>query len=163
MKRAVLFIIIVGNIQLFLTSCRQTGQREEKENMKFYYYPGKNVYYNPGKKSFIYSLNGGKNWDIIRNIVDEEPQTLGEKIIIYSDNNDIFKDNVAHRKMYDGRLYNIITPDTVLLSAAAEVAERKVQKKVTAIKPAEDEEKQVKGLKKLFNKIFRKHKKEEAE
>ena len=164
MKRVVWFIIIVVSLQLFLVSCQSKNNQEEKENFEFYYFPKKNVYYNVEKKNFLYSLDGGKTWDSVLSISDKEPATLGEKIIVYSDDYNVYKDNPAHRKLYNGRLYNIISADTAMAIAAPEVTERKVQKRTAEVKPEQEEEKVVKGLKKFLNKIFGKHKKKkEAE
>lgn len=162
MKTVVLFIIMVVSIQLFLLSCQSNNKQDEEEDYQFYYYPKKNVYYNVGKKNFLYSLDGGKTWDSLINSSDKEPATLGEKIIVYSSGNDVYKDNAAHRKLYNGRSYNIIGADTALATAAPEVTERKVQKRKTEVKPKEEEK--VKGLKKFLNKIFgKKNKKKEDE
>ncbi|WP_018613309.1 hypothetical protein [Segetibacter koreensis] len=163
MKRVVGFIIIVVSLQLFLVSCQSKNNQEEKENFEFYYFPKKNVYYNIEKKNFLYSLDGGKTWDSVVSISDKEPATLGEKIIVYSDDYNVYKDNPAHRKLYIGRLYNIISADTALAIAGPEVTERKVQKRAAAVKPEQEEEKVVKGLKKFLNKIFGKHKKKKED
>lgn len=157
MKRVVLFIIIVVSIQLFFLSCQSNNNREEKENFEFYYFPKKNVYYNVEKKNFLYSLDGGKTWDSVLSVTDKEPQTLGEKIIVYSANSDVYKDNAAHRKLYNGVLFNIVNTDTSLASAVPEVTERKLKKRKQEGKPDEDEP--IKGLKKFLNKIFGKHNK----
>ncbi len=166
MKRVVLFIIMLVSIQLFAVSCQNNNPQEEKENHEFYYYPQKNVYYDVEKKYFLYSLNGGKTWDSVMSSPDKEPATLGEKIIVYSVDNNVYKDNAAHRKSYNGRLYNITGADTAFASAAPEVTERKVQRKTVVVKPEQDEEKpmpeevrQKKGLKKFLDKIFGKHNK----
>lgn len=153
---------MVVSLQLFVVSCQNHDSQQDKEDYEFYYFPKKNVYYNVEKKNFLYSLDGGKTWDSVMSATDNEPATLGEKIIIYSDDNAVYKDNAAHRRWYNGRLYNIINADTARASAAPEVTERKVKKrKTTEVKPKPEEEKSEKGLKKFLNKIFGKHKKQE--
>lgn len=159
----ILLITILVSIQFAVVSCRPHSQQEEKEKIEFYYYPNKNVYYNVNKKSFLYSLNGGKTWDSVINTAGTEPATLGEKIIVHNNNDQIYKANAAHRKMYNGHLYNIVDRDTVLATAAPEITEHNIQKKVTDIKPIATEEKQVKGLRKFLNKIFGKHKNKKEE
>ena len=155
MKRVVLFIMIVVSSQLFFLSCQSNNGQEENENYEFYYFPKKNVYYNVEKKNFLYSLDGGKTWDSVASVSDKEPQTLGEKIIVYSDSFDVYKDNEAHRKLYNGTLYNIATADTSV-AVGPEATERKVKK--TVQEPTDDDE-PIKGLKKFLNKIFGKHSK----
>lgn len=155
MKRASSFIMIVS-LELLTLSCRNAIREEEKEDYEFYYYPEKNVYYDVEKKSFFYSLDGAKTWDSIMSTSNKEPATLGEKVIIYSPDNHIYKDNPGHRKLYNGNLYDI--PDGLSASAAPEVTERKITKKSvtgTKQKPAEDKPKR--GLKKFLEKIFGKH------
>jgi predicted glycosyltransferase len=142
-------------------SCGTNNQQEENEGYQFYYYPQKNVYYEVEKKLFYYSLNGGKSWDSITSILNDEPATLGEKVIIYSADNNVYKDNAAHRKLYNGRLFNIVDPDTSFAAAVPEVSERKVQKKRTPeVKP---EEEPIRGLKKFLNKLFGKHHKKKED
>ncbi len=164
MKRLVLVITMIVGISIFALSCGNNKQEEDKEGYEFYYYPQKNVYYNLEKKTFFYSFNGGKTWDSTISSPGKDPGTLGEKVIIYSDNNDVYKDNLAHRKKYNGRLYNIVNSDIALTPAAPEVTERKVVKKSSTaeVKPKPDEDKPKKGLKKFLNKIFGKHNKKKA-
>lgn len=162
MKRVVLFIILFVSIELFAISCKNNNVQDNKEENEFYYYPQKNVYYDVEKKYFYYSLNGGKSWASSASASNEEPATLGGKIIIYSADNNVYKDNAAHRKLYNGRLYNIIDADTALASVAPEVAERKVPKKKT-VEVQPEEEQPIKGLKKFLNKIFGKHNRKKEE
>lgn len=157
-------MIIFGSMAIFALSCQNNNNQEDNEKYEFYYYPKKNVYYDLDKKTFFYSLNGGKTWDSSINLSEKEPLTLGEKIIIYSSDYNIYKDNTAHRESYNGKLYNIADTDTASTLAKQEVTERRlIKKSTTEVKPKEEEDKPKKGLKKLFDKIFGKHNKKQEE
>lgn len=118
--------LTIGVILLFFTAACSRGK--PKEQLLFYYYPDKNIYYEPVKKEFWYSLNGAKSWKTFTNANNGEPVALGEKVVIYSSNTDVYKDNENHRKQYAGRLYAIIA-DSATSSVAPEVSERKVMQK----------------------------------
>ena len=147
---------------LFVVSCQSSGSQDVNEENQFYYYPQKNVYFDVDKKTFFYSLDGAKSWDSITNAADKEPATLGEKIIVYSEDSKVYKDNAAHRKLYNGKLINIIDADTAFASALPEVTERKLQKKKTDDEKLEEDE-PIKGLNKFLNKLFGKHNKKKQE
>ena len=162
MKRVLLLIIIIVSTVFFAVSCQGNNSQDVDEENQFYYYPQKNVYFDVDKKAFFYSLDGGKSWDSITNAADKEPQTLGEKIIVYSVDSRVYKDNAAHRKLYNGRLIDIIDADTAFASALPEATERKVQKKKTDDEKLEEDE-PIKGLNKFLNKLFGKHSKKKQE
>ena len=164
MKRVSLFIIIIiVSIHLFALSC-QNNKENEKEDYKFYYYPEKNVYYDVEKKIFLYSINGGKTWDSVINTSGDDPGTLGEKVTIRSPVKEAYKKNETHRNLYKGKLYNIVSLETAVASAAPEVTERKIKTtKSKEVNPFAEEDKVIEGIKKFVNKIFGKHKKKQEE
>ena len=163
MKRVSLFIIIIVSIHLFALSC-QNNKENEKEDYKFYYYPKKNVYYDVEKKIFLYSINGGKTWDSVINTSGNDPRTLGEKVTIRSRVKEAYKKNETHRNLYKGKLYNIVSLETAVASAAPEVTERKIKTtKSKEVNPFAEEDKVIEGIKKFVNKIFGKHKKKQEE
>lgn len=158
MKRILLLIIIFASIELFALSCQNSNVTKDKEGYEFYYYPEKNVYYSLEKKNFFYSLDGGKTWDSIVNPSGNDPGTLGEKVVIKSLAEDVYKSNETHRNLYKGKLYNITAGETGVALSAPEVTERKEAEKSKAeSKPKAAEEKPKKGLKKFLNKIFGRH------
>ena len=162
MKRVFLFMMSIMGTVLFTVSCQSNDSQDANEENQFYYYPQKNIYFDVDKKIFFYSLDGGKSWDSVTNAGDREPATLGEKIIVYSADRKVYKDNVSHRKLYNGKLINIIDSDTAFASTLPEVAERKVQKKKTDDEKLEEDE-PIKGLNKFLNKLFGKHNKKKQE
>ncbi|MCW3108261.1 MAG: hypothetical protein JWQ09_2767 [Segetibacter sp.] len=126
MFRGFYFIVLIISQLLFTIGC---NSEKHKGELQFYYYPDKNVYYDPVKKDFWYSLNGTKSWSKFTNANNVEPATLGEKVVIYSSKADVYRDNENHRKLYAGRLYSISTGDTGIASIGPEVGERKVVQK----------------------------------
>ena len=161
MIRVSLILIIIVSIQIFASSC---GNNNKKENYKFYYYPQKNVYYDVEKKIFLYSINGAKTWDSVINVSGDDPETLGEKVTIRSHIKEVYKKNETHRNLYKGKLYNIVSLETAVASAAPEVTERRVQKTRTKeVNPFAEEDKVIEGIKKFVNKIFGKHNKKQEE
>jgi len=144
-------------VALFV-SCKNEKSDDNNEQLTFYYFPQKNVYYNVQTNNFLYSLDGAKSWDSIANPTGRLPQTLGEKVVIYAPESTIYIDNNEHRQLYGGHLYNIALADSTIRSAAlVEVSERPVQKKVTAAKT--ETKKPKKGIGKLLNNIFGKKEK----
>lgn len=136
---------------MLLLSCKNSKENEE---LAFYYYPDKNVYYNPSANIFYYSIDGANTWDSIANNNENELVTLGEKVEVISEKDRIYEDNPAHRKLYKGVLYDVIKNDTATLLAVNEVSERKVIKKRKTVVTDTVEVKQKKGIKKFFDKIF---------
>jgi hypothetical protein len=106
-------------------SCNEINNDTKFE---FYYYPSKNVYYDVSNAEYLYSLNGGENWDTLHKKMESEPATLGVKQIIYSNTKEILDSNESHRRLYGGNLVNILTADSSL-SENDVVTERKFPRK----------------------------------
>ncbi len=144
----------------FLTLQISCNSGKQKQEVKFYYYPRTNVYFDVDKKNYIYSLDGGRSWGIINNSIDKEPATLGKRVVIYSPTDSIWKENESHRRQYAGTLYNIVR-EANMASTAGVVTERKTASKSVRLKtirrkaPAQKPEKK----RNFFEKIFGKNKK----
>lgn len=162
MKRILCFASIILSIW-FVTvniSCSSSSNKQKQE-VKFYYYPKTNVYFDVTKKKYIYSLDSGKTWSNISITSDKESPTLGKRLIIYSTTDSIWKQNEAHRKQYAGTLYNIINEDNIA-PVGSEVTERRfahnksIRSKASAYNapPPKPEKKRT-----FFQKIFGKSKK----
>lgn len=106
-------------------SCNEINNNTKFE---FYYYPSKNVYYDVSNAEYLYSLNGGANWDTLHKKMETEPATLGNKQIIYSNTREILDSNESHRRLYGGDLLNILSADSSL-SQDDVVTERKLPRK----------------------------------
>jgi hypothetical protein len=146
---------ILSILLFFNLAC---GSNKVKEQHQYYYYPQKNVYFDPLKKEFWYSLNGAKSWNRFSDSNTVEPTTLGAKVLISSTDSEVYKNNESHRKLYAGALLTINVSDTIDASPKPEVADRSVvQKKKATTRKKPVEQKPKKGLGKFINKIFGKH------
>ena len=155
MKQAVMFIGMCMSIWTltFLFACNNQAANKKLE---FYYYPDKNIYYDVANKTYLYSLDGAKTWGEVPG--DLKESSLGEKKIIYTTTDSVWKDNEAHRKMYAGTLFNVVKEDADTTSAGPEIKERKVVKK-SAPKVAKTEQKKKKQpVRDFFKKVFGKKK-----
>lgn len=74
---------------------------------KFYYYPDLNVYYNVHEQKFIYSIDGGQSWSVM-NWENNEASALGKKIVLTSDQAEIWQQNKQHLSKHGGYLVNLI-------------------------------------------------------
>lgn len=161
MKRILCFASIILSIGFVTVNICCSSSNKQKQEIKFYYYPKTNVYFDVAKKTYIYSLDGGRTWGNMSIPSDKEPATLGKRVVIYSTVDSIWKQNEAHRKQYAGTLYNIINQDNVA-SIGSEVTERRfvhyksIRPKVITYKapPPKPEKKRT-----FFQKIFGKNKK----
>ena len=150
-------LLIVFSISVIVL-CAGCADKQAKQN-EFYYYPDMNLYFDVAKNNFIYSLDGGVMWDTIDAKSGNIPTTLGNKIVLNSASDSIWKDNVTHREKYGGYIYNVLDDDSTDTSAATTVTEKEIVKKPTSTLIKEDEKiKERKGLGKLLNRIFGKKK-----
>lgn len=156
MRPGTYFIAIIPALFFFFTAC---SSDKSKDRFQFYYYPDKNVYYDPLEKQFLYSLNGAKNWVAFADSTDTASVALGKKVLISADKEKVYEDNEKHRKLYDGRLYNVPIGDTATAAVSPEVVERKVTAKrpVTPGKRSTGK-KSGNSIGKFLNKIFGKGK-----
>ncbi len=143
------FVLSIGIVSL-MYGC---NQKPVETQLEFYYYPKSNMYFDVAKNNFLFSLDGAKTWDTLNAFAQQEPEVLGDKVVLYAANDSIWLDNEAHRRAYNGKLYNIFDFDTITISGTGVVTE-KVKKKVIPSSPKVEDEKPKKGLKKLLNKIF---------
>ena len=154
MRRGKKLIGIILILLFFSSSCRDENQKAVPQ---FYYFPKKNVYYDPGKKQFLYSLDSGRNW-VSYNGDERNANNLGQKILITSNDSNVYNDNEKHIKLYRGQLYNI-QKDSAEVVAEPEITEKKESKKrdVFGVKKVTGKKTQ-NGLGKFIKRIFGKHK-----
>lgn len=100
-------------ILLTIWNCKTNEVVPANNTLTFYYYPKTNVYYDVTNASYLYSIDSGKNWTVLLDSSRKNTKILGNKIIINSANSDIWKENELHRKMYGGRLINLVNHDSV--------------------------------------------------
>jgi len=109
-------------------SCNNISQKK----FEFFYYPSKNVYYNVADNFYLFSLDGGKTWDSLNIKSNKDPQTLGEKKIIYSTTSEVWLDNKQHIAQYGGHVVDITANDSIS-SDAGLAADRKTKKEKATI------------------------------
>jgi hypothetical protein len=149
-------VVVFGCILVGFTACKG---KEEAKPSEYYYYPKTNMYFDVAKNIYIFSLDGAKTWDTIDAKTQNEPITLGDKIVLYGSSDSIWKDNDAHRRAYKGKLYDVLADDTTDVPVTTIITEKKIVKKTTPVKKEEEEvQKPRKGLGKFLNKIFGKKK-----
>jgi hypothetical protein len=156
-------IVIISSITCLL-SCSNNTSNEPAEVV--YYYPQKNVYYDSLRSNFYYSLDGAITWDSLEFRGASFGNVLGPRSAIPRTDDSIWLDNALHRRQYNGVLVNVINKYTIALAKADRLNRLKAVVKAETQSPATVEKKEApveKGLKKLFNKIFRKKKKPAAD
>jgi hypothetical protein len=139
--------------------CLACSNNKVKDDLQFYYYPEKNVYYESAKRTFFYSLDGTRSWAKYKSASSTEPGTLGDKVLIHSLDSNVYNENEKHRKLYAGRLYAINMSNTVTAITSAEVVERNIavsKRKLEVKKRVANKPKS--GIGKFINKIFGKKK-----
>ncbi|HEY2728199.1 MAG TPA: hypothetical protein VGI61_13570 [Parafilimonas sp.] len=132
---------------MILLSCTNTATQKKFE---FYYYPSRNVYYDVLNSLYLYSLDGGKNWDSLIVKTNKEPATLGTKRIIYSNSPAVWKDNAQHVSEFNGEVINITDNDSSLQTNLA--ADRKIKKAKAPVMNVPKPEKKPGFFKRLFGK-----------
>ena len=155
MRRRAMFIMLIVGI---IGSCKPGQGQNEKEAGMLYYYPEKNVYYDVEKNSFWYTLNGGVTWISFTGDANKSTEYLGKRVVLRSNNAEVFKENETHRKSYGGVLLNIRGEDSSQPSQAEEASERKVAERQKPTVNSKPVNKDKKGLGKFFRKIFGKKK-----
>ncbi|MEJ7586754.1 MAG: hypothetical protein WKI04_04250 [Ferruginibacter sp.] len=125
-----------------------------------YYYPEKNIYYDSLRSQYYYSLNGNRTWDSMAFNAPAFGAVLGRRVSVKREDNNIWENNDAHRKEFNGIILNIINKQTIQLSITDSI--NKARPNVIAKVPPKEIEKEEppkKGLKKFFNRLFGKKKK----
>lgn len=142
------FFLLPAFTILLLTSCE-----EKKQESTSYYYPQKNVYFDPASHKYYFSLNGGKTWDSMF-AKTEKPAALGPRIILEGVARDLVQNNNSHRAEYNGSLIDIPSGDTSLIAMANTVSERK-----PLYKPPVKKVEVKKDKRSFFQRLFGKKKK----
>jgi hypothetical protein len=101
LKWGLVGVLLVAAVVVFSTKIFQ-------KKYTYYYYPQWNAYYDVRNKNYIYSIDGGKSWDTISNSSNTIASTLGEKIVLRSNSNQIWMDNEEHRSRYGGTLNDFV-------------------------------------------------------
>lgn len=119
----------------------------------FYYYPSKNVYYDVKRSNYIYSLDSGKTWDSMYSET-AEPAIMGRKATVYSTTSDVWKDNEAHRKLYNGILLNIINEESLKPNEPVEGKKEPEISTDNSLTGEPEKKERKRPIKKFFQKLF---------
>lgn len=77
------------------------GQSAAAQQLRFYYYPASNVYYDVANKRYIYPDNG--TW-VTRSALPSRRAVLGtNRVTVYSETPQVWRYNAAHKAKYRGK------------------------------------------------------------
>lgn len=131
------FGLILVSAILVWTSCGQASNANA--GYDFYYYPAHNLYYDVAKTSFIYTVDGGKNWNYYKSDTSRMPETLGNRIAFNSPVPNAWVNNKEHRIHYNGAASDYIGSGITPLSTHPQVKTTvAVTSKKEAVKKKED-------------------------
>lgn len=147
---------------IFLTACQNQNNSSEKDSSTYYYYPKSNAYYHLATSTYIYSIDSGKNWTTLPDSTHSPAKNLGKMIKINSANEEIWRENEVHRKMYGGNLINLIRKPTDSLKHTVP-KKTAVKKKKPVIADSGYQIDPPKKKRNLFQRIFGKKKRKTIE
>jgi hypothetical protein len=75
----------------------------QQQQMRFYYYPSSNMYYDITNKQYIYSDNG--NWTTVTTLPSTVTLNRTGRVIVYSPNKEVWQQNPEHLKKYKAKHY----------------------------------------------------------
>ena len=158
----VLAVLVLCSI-VTLFSCKRKGRESMESDL--YYFPEKNIYYDIKTANYYYSLDSARSWDSMTYTGTDFGTALGTKIALKRQGKNPWSNNDSLRKVYHGRLLNLLNHRTFLIARTDSLRRLKPVVVIVKPKPAETsdtvktkEEPPKKGIKKFFNKLFGKKK-----
>lgn len=136
-------------IALICFGCLACNNNNAKK-FQFYYYPARNIYYDVTNAQFVYSVNGGKSWEVFKKDLSKDPATLGSREVIYSNSPQPWDSNASDLKKYNGKLFSVADEDTTAQTDI--VSDKKIIKKPKQVIEEPKEEKKPGFFKRLFGK-----------
>lgn len=77
------------------------GQKAEAQQLRFYYYPASNVYYDIANQRYIYPSGG--TW-VTRGALPSRRTVLGtNRVVVYSSTPQVWRSNATHKAKYRGK------------------------------------------------------------
>jgi hypothetical protein len=95
MKKLIFSLCIVASLLI--------ANDSQAQRLRFYYYPDRNVYYDPGHSQYIYDNNG--NWTTVRTLPSGYVVRNSPRVTIYSDRPEVWTYNEEHRTKYKNYHY----------------------------------------------------------
>ena len=133
----------------------ETPQQATTLPPQYYYFPKANIYVDSANMDFLFVANDGKTWQTAKQIPVAMQAMMDKNILIENPSQPVWKDNENHRLVYSALLYATASDTARIVPPKPEA---------TPSKPAEDtvkeEVKERKGLRKFFDKIFGRNKKD---
>jgi hypothetical protein len=88
MKKIILSLLLVAGIAF----------SSDAQKVKYYYYPGANVYYDIANKQYIYPSNG--TWTTVTSLPAGMAVTNKPRVIMYNETGDVWQNNQQHVTKY---------------------------------------------------------------
>ena len=121
---------------------------------KYYFFPKANVYVDSVNKDYVFLGNDGKTWQTEKQIPQVMQAIMDKSVFIDSPADPVWKDNQNHKLLYSALLY--ATPNDTM-----QKKEPKPEAQKTVMPDTIKKER--KGLRKFFDKIFGRKKKDKEE
>jgi len=111
MKKIVMAIALVFALGSTLTLSAQqpTPQPQpqptqpQDQQVKFYYYPSSNVYFNPSSEQYWYYDEPNVKWIEVKTLPETITLEKTPVVTVYYNGDDVWKDNAMHQKKYKGK------------------------------------------------------------
>lgn len=86
---------------VMLSMALAVAPRTEAQQLRFYYYPASNVYYDIANQQYIYPSGG--SW-VTRGALPSRTTVLGtDRVVVYSATPQVWRYNATHRAKYRGK------------------------------------------------------------
>ena len=122
---------------------------------QYYFFPKANVYFDSANKDYLFLGSDGKTW-ITQKQIPAAMQTLMDKsVFIDSPAQPVWKDNANHRLVYSAALY--LSPNDTVEKKIVKPVERTV-----VIDSSVKKEEHKSGIRRFFDKIFHRKKKDKV-
>lgn len=151
LRLIIVLLLAVATFILF----KPNKKKRQIPGTSFNYYPKANVYYDIDNK--VYFLIVNEKWERSKDLTEQQKSLLGKQVIINNPAIPVWKENEQHRLVYGTALY---TSKRDFKRKYYEDSINSLPKKVVVpTKDSEEreaEEKKRSGVRKFFDKIFRK-------
>lgn len=87
-----------------------TTTTHQAKQMRFYYYPGSNVYFNPTANNYWYWDDANSQWTSVTELPATVHLVKTNRVVVYRNDADIWKDNAEHVKKYKIKKDGTIKP-----------------------------------------------------
>lgn len=122
-----------------LTASGKTEEPVPEGAYRFYYYPTSNFYYDVAKGNFVYTLDGGRSWEVQEAASPQTAKAFNDREVIDSPVPEVWKYNSDHRRKYGGLLTDYRDKESIAAAAAPSV-EKNEARSVEKVKKNKDRE-----------------------